>query len=79
MRAARGSLVSASSVTASAPSCGGYRPASIADGRAEGSHAAEFELICFDCGDNPGLDYFQVSPRLQRIRGPRTMETAWTA
>jgi len=56
-----------------------YRPASIADGRAEGSHAAEFELICFDCGDNPGLDYSQVSPGLQRIRGPRTMETAWTA
>jgi hypothetical protein len=55
------------------------RPASIADGRAEGSHAAEFELICFDCGDNPGLDYSQVSPGLQRIRGPRTMETAWTA
>ena len=52
-----------------------YRPASIA----EGSHAAEFELICFDCGDNPGLDYSQVSPGLQRIRGPRTMETAWTA
>ena len=56
-----------------------YRPAPIADGRAEGSHAGEFELICFDCGDNPGLDYSQVSPRLQRIRGPRTMETAWTA
>ena len=51
----------------------------IADGRAEGSHAAEFELIWFDCGDNPGLDYSQVSPGLQRIRGPRTMETAWTA
>ena len=56
-----------------------YRPALIADGRAEGSHAAEFELICFDCGDDPGLDYSQVSPGLQRIRGPRTMETAWTA
>ena len=55
------------------------RPASIAPGRAEGSHAAEFELICFDCGNDPGLDYSQVSPRLQPIRGPRTMETAWTA
>ena len=56
-----------------------YRPALIADGRAEGSHAGEFELICFDCGDDPGLDYSEASPRLQRIRGPRTMETAWTA
>ena len=55
------------------------RPTPIAHGQAEGSHAAEFELICFDCGDNPGLGYSQVSPRLQRIRGPRTMETAWTA
>ena len=53
--------------------------APIAHRRAEGSHAAEFELICFDCGDNPGLDYSQVSARLQQIRGPRTMETAWTA
>jgi hypothetical protein len=55
------------------------RAAPIAHGQAEGGHAAEFELICFDCGDNPGLDYSQVSPRLQRIRGPRTMETAWAA
>ena len=38
-----------------------------------------FELICFDCGDNPCLDYSEVSPRLQRIRGPRTMDTAWAA
>ena len=55
------------------------RPTPVAHGQAEDSHAAEFELICFDCGDNPGLDYSQLSPRLQRIRGPRTMETAWAA
>jgi hypothetical protein len=53
--------------------------APIAHRRAQASHVAEFELICFDCGDNPSLDYSQVSPRLQQIRGPRTMETAWTA
>jgi hypothetical protein len=55
------------------------QPALGVPAQAEGGHATMFELICFDCGDNPGLDYSQVSPRLQRIRGPRTMETAWTA
>ena len=29
-----------------------------------------YEIICCDCGDNPGLDYDDVSPELQRIRGP---------
>ena len=30
----------------------------------------EFELICCYCGDHPDLDYLDVSPELQRIRGP---------
>jgi hypothetical protein len=55
------------------------QPAPGADGRAEGGHATVFELICFECGDNPCLNYSQISPRLQGIRGPRTMETAWAA
>jgi len=29
-----------------------------------------FELICCDCGDDPDLDYRDVSPELQQIRGP---------
>jgi hypothetical protein len=29
-----------------------------------------FELICCDCGDHPDLDYRDVAPELQRIRGP---------
>ena len=29
-----------------------------------------FELICCDCGDHPDPDYRDVSPELQRIRGP---------
>jgi hypothetical protein len=53
-------------------------PAMGAYGGGEGGRADLFELICFDCGDNPGLDYSQVSVQLQRIRGPRTIETAWT-
>jgi hypothetical protein len=26
--------------------------------------------ICCDCGDDPHLDYREVSPELQRVRGP---------
>jgi len=29
-----------------------------------------FEIICCDCGDDPSLDYLEVSPRLQLVRGP---------
>jgi len=46
------------------------RPARIVAGRAEGGYTDVFEIICCDCGDNPDLDYRDVPPRLQRIRGP---------
>jgi hypothetical protein len=42
-------------------------------------HTALFELICYDCGDDLGLDYSEVIPRLQRLRGPRTIAAAWLA
>jgi len=29
-----------------------------------------YELICCDCGDDPDVDYREVSPELRRIRGP---------
>jgi hypothetical protein len=32
-----------------------------------------FEVICGDCGDNPYLDYSEVSARFQRLRGPYTL------
>jgi len=46
------------------------RPTRIVEGRPEGGYTDEFEIICCDCGDDPGLDYREVSPALQRIRGP---------
>jgi hypothetical protein len=46
------------------------QPARIVDGRPQGGYTDNFELICCDCGDDPGLDYREVSPRLQLIRGP---------
>ncbi len=49
------------------------QPVLMVDGRVEGGHTGAFELICCECGDNPYLDYSQISPRLQQIRGPYTI------
>ena len=46
------------------------QPARIVDSRPEGGYTDDFELICCDCGDDPDLDYREVSPRLQLVRGP---------
>ena len=46
------------------------QPAHVIDGQAQGPYTDAFEIICCDCGDDPGLDYREVSPRLQLVRGP---------
>jgi hypothetical protein len=46
------------------------QPGRIVEGQPEGGYTDLFEIICCDCGDRPDLDYRQVSPELQRIRGP---------
>ena len=46
------------------------QPVRVVEGQAEGGYTEVFELICCDCGDHPDLDYRDVSPGLQRIRGP---------
>jgi len=46
------------------------QPARVVDGRAEGPYSDAFEIICCECGDDPGLEYAEVSPRYQLIRGP---------
>jgi hypothetical protein len=46
------------------------QPARIVNGEPHGGYTDMFELICYDCGNDPGLDYREVSPELQRIRGP---------
>jgi hypothetical protein len=46
------------------------QPPRIVEGRADGRFTTAFELVCRDCGDHPDLDYSEISPRLQRIRGP---------
>jgi hypothetical protein len=52
------------------------QPARIVEGRFEGGYTALFELICPGCGDHPYLDYPEIPPRLQWLRGPRTLEAA---
>lgn len=49
------------------------RPVRIVEGQPDGGYTDEYEIVCCDCGDDPGLDYRQVSPELQRIRGPYPM------
>ena len=49
------------------------QPVRITDGRMEGGYTGAFELICPSCGDHPYLDYSDISPRLQWLRGPRTL------
>jgi len=46
------------------------QPARLVDGQPQGGYTDAFELICCDCGDDPGLDYRDVSSPLQQIRGP---------
>jgi len=46
------------------------QPVRIVEGRAEGGYTDVYELVCCDCGDHPYLDYREVSPGLQQIRGP---------
>ena len=46
------------------------QPARIVAGQPEGGYSSMFEIVCCYCGDHPDLDYRDVSPQLQRIRGP---------
>jgi len=45
-------------------------PIRIVAGQQEGGYTDAFEIVCCDCGDDPDLDYREVSAELQRIRGP---------
>ncbi len=55
------------------------QPARVAAGRPEGGYTDAFEIICCDCGDDPELDYRDVSAELQRIRGPYPIAAGVTA
>ena len=55
------------------------KPAHLVQGRPEGGYTDTYELICSDCGDDPDLDYREVSPRLRRIRGAYAIAAGVTA
>jgi hypothetical protein len=52
------------------------QPVRIVEGRKEGGYRDAFEVVCCDCGDHPYWDYSEISPPLQRIRGPYTTMAA---
>jgi hypothetical protein len=52
--------------------------ASAIDGKPGNGYSNSFEIVCRDCGDDLGLDYQDVPPRLQRIRGPYRMQAGVT-
>ena len=53
------------------------QPARIVESRPEGGDTHIFEINCRECGDDPGQDYREVSPELQRIRGHTRSRMAW--
>jgi hypothetical protein len=55
------------------------QPIRLIEGRAEGGYTDSYELICCDCGDNPELDYRDVSADLQQIRGPYAISAGISA
>lgn len=54
-------------------------PAPSVAGEPASGYTNAFEIVCCDCGDDPDLAYRDVSPELQRIRGPYRPITAGTA
>ena len=46
------------------------QPVRIVGGEPEGGYTDAYELICCDCGDSPDLDYLDVAPEVQQVRGP---------
>jgi hypothetical protein len=55
------------------------QPARMVQGRPEGGYTDLFEIMCCDCGDHPDLDYSEVAPALQRVRGPYPVADGITA
>jgi hypothetical protein len=55
------------------------QPIRIVDGHSQGFYTEVYELICPGCGDHARLDYTEVPPRLQRLRGPHSLEAGLEA
>ena len=55
------------------------QPARMVEGRPEGGYTDQYEIVCCDCGDHPDLDYREISPELQGVRGPYPIADGITA
>jgi hypothetical protein len=55
------------------------RPVRMVAGQPEGGWTDEYEIVCCDCGDDPDRDWREVSPALQRVRGPYPIAAGITA
>jgi hypothetical protein len=55
------------------------QPPRSGDGPVQGRHNDVYEVICPSCGDRPDLDYGEVPPRLQQLRGPYSLKTGLAA
>jgi hypothetical protein len=55
------------------------QPVRMVEGQPADGYTDLFEIICCDCGDHPDLDYHDVAPELQRIRGPYPIAAGVTA
>jgi hypothetical protein len=55
------------------------RPSAVREPRGPHDSRDPWLRLGDQCGDHPYLDYREVSPRLQQIRGPYTMEAGLAA
>ncbi len=55
------------------------QPVRMVRGRPQGGYTDRYEVICPDCGDHPRVGYTEAEPRLQRVRGPYTLNEGLTA
>jgi hypothetical protein len=55
------------------------QPGRLVEGQTEGGYTSVFEIIRCGCGDDPGLDYCEVSPGPQRVRGPYPIKAGFAA